>query len=206
LVPNERAGREATSDLHNAAEAAGGLLDRPVEVSPKLKDLSGIGKQVMATRPDGILLWLDAKPAGGLAKSLRAAGFKGQFAGPSRLQGAAFITHAGSAVEAFVLPSPVLDAASQSVAAEFAAAYQQRFGDEPDATTRMAYDAAVLLTELLRKSSDTPSRRAFPITGEQAGVSGSLKFDRSGNRLVPLELRQFRDGRITRFAGTNTHP
>ena len=200
LVPTERAGREATSDLRNAAEAAGCLLDRPVEVSPKLKDFSEIGKQVLATQPDGVLLWLEAPLAGGLAKSLRTAGFKGQFAGPSRLQSAGFAANAGSAAEGFVLPSPVLDAASQSIAARFAAVFRQRFAKEPDTTTRMAYDAAVLLTDLLRKSSDHPSRRAFPITSEQPGASGRLKFDRNGNRVVPLELLQFRDGRFTPLA------
>jgi ABC-type branched-subunit amino acid transport system substrate-binding protein len=209
LVPNERAGREAASDLRYAAEAAGCSLDRPVEVSPKLKDFSEIGKPVLATQPDGIVLWLDAPLAGGLVKSLRAAGFNGQLAGPGRLESAGFTTQAGKAAEGFVLPSPVRDAASQSVAARFAAEYRQQFGNEPDTTTRMAYDAAVLLTDLLRKSGDNPSRRAFPITGEQPGASGSLKFDRNGNRLVPLELLQFRDGRFIPFAGENAaafHP
>ena len=205
LVPTERAGREAASDLRNAAEAAGGLLDRPVEVSPKLKDFSEIGKQVLATQPDGVLLWLEAPLAGGLAKSLRAAGFKGQLAGPSRLQTAGFTSNAGGAAEGFLLPSPLLDPASQSVAARFAAVYRQRFGNEPDTTSRMAYDAAVLLTDLLRKSDDNPARPVFPITGEQPGASGSLKFDRNGNRLVPLELLQFRDGRFTPFAGKTAH-
>jgi ABC-type branched-subunit amino acid transport system substrate-binding protein len=205
LVPTERAGREAASDLCHAAEGSGCALDRPVEVSPKLNDFSEIGKKVLATQPDGILLWLEASLAGGVAKSLRAAGFKGQLAGPSRLQSDAFTSDADGAAEGFVLPSPVLDSASQSVASRFVAAYRQHFSNEPDTTARMAYDAAVLLTDLLRKSGDNPSRLAFPITSEQPGASGNLKFDRNGNRLVPLELLQFRDGRFTPFAGENSH-
>lgn len=203
LVPNERAGREATSDLRKAAQAAGCPLDKPVEVSPTLKDFSEIRKRVLATQPDGILLWLEATLAGGLAKSLRAAGFKGQFAGPSRLQTADFTHNTDGATEGFLLPSPILDPASQSVAARFAAVYRQHFRNEPDTTSRMAYDAAVLLTDLLRKSGDNRSRPVFPITSEQPGASGNLKFDRNGNRLVPLELLQFRDGRFTPFAGQN---
>jgi ABC-type branched-subunit amino acid transport system substrate-binding protein len=203
FVPCERAGREAASDHRHAAAAAVCLLDKPVEVSPKLTDFSEIVKQVRATQPDGILLWLDATLAGGLAKSLRAAGFKGQLAGPGRLQSAAFTTNAGCAADGFVLPTPVLDAASQSVATRFAAVHRQQFGDEPDATARAAYDAAVLLAGLLRTSADRPSRHTFPITSEHPGASGLLKFDRSGNRLVPLTLLQFRDGRLIPLADRN---
>jgi len=201
LVPSERAGREATRDLRQAAEAAGCLLDRLVEVSPKLNDFSETATHVLAAKPDGILLWLEAIPAGGLARSLRAAGFQGPLAGPSRLQSASFTVQAGSTAEGFVLPSPVLDFVNQSVAARFAAEYQQRFACEPDPTARLAYDATMLLTDLLRKSGDNPVRRAFPITSEQPGASGSLKFDGHGNRLVPLKLLQFRDGRFIPFAG-----
>jgi branched-chain amino acid transport system substrate-binding protein len=205
LVSTERAGREATSDLHQVAEAVSCLLDRPVEVSPKLKDFSEIGKQVMATQPDGILLWLDPTLAGTLTKSLRASGFTGQLAGPSRLQSTGFITNAGSATEGFLLPSPILDPASQSVAARFAVVYHHRFGDEPDATSRAAYDAVVLLADLLRKSGNNPPHLAFPITSEQLGASGRLKFDRNGNRIVPLELLKFREGCFTPFRGYNSH-
>ena len=206
LVSIGRAGRETARDLSQAGTATRSPLDRPVEVSPKLQDFSEITKQVLATRPDGILIWLEAKLAGRLAKSLRAAGFKGQFAGPSHFQSPIFTTNAGSAAEGFVLPSPVLDPVSQSVAARFAAVHRQQFGSEADRITRMAYDAAVLLTDQLRKSGANPSRSDFPIMSEQPGASGRLKFDRNGNRLVSLELLQFREGGFIRFASQNAQP
>jgi ABC-type branched-subunit amino acid transport system substrate-binding protein len=105
-----------------------------------------------------------------------------------------------------VLPSPVLDEASQPVAARFVAGYRQQFGSEPDPTAHLAYDAAVLLTDLLRKAGDPPSRRAFPIAGEQPGASGNLKFDRHGQRLVPLELRQCQKGCFVPFAKKDAPP
>jgi len=204
LVPTERPGRETTSDLRNAAEAEGRVLRRPVEVAWPLKDCSKIVQQVLAAQPDGILLWLDATRAGNLAKSLRAAGFTGRLAGPSRLQSTSFTASAGRAAEGFLLPSPVSDAVSKSTAAHFTSAYRQQFGEEPDATSRVAYDAAVLLTDLLRESGDTPPRHAFPIKRERPGASGCLKFDANGNRIVPLHLLQFRNGRFTPLAGPDS--
>ena len=197
FVPNERAGREATSDLRQAAATTSCALDDPIEVSPKLPDFSEITKRMLASQPDGILLWLEASVAGRLAKSLRAAGFKGQLAGPSRLQTADFITNAGPAAQGFVLPGSVLDAPSQSIAARFAAEYVRRFGSEPDPTARASYDAIGLLAYLLRKSGDHPARHLFPITNEQPGATGNLKFDRDGNRIVALARLEFRDGGFT---------
>ncbi len=197
FVPNERAGREATIDLRQAAVATSCALDDPIEVSAKLTDFSEITKRMLASQPDGILLWLEASLAGRLAKSLRAAGFTGQLAGPSRLQTTDFIANAGPAAQGFVLPGFVLDAPSQSVAARFAAEYARQFGSAPDPTARAAYDAVGLLADWLRKSGDQPARHLFPITSEQPGATGNLKFDRDGNRIVALARLQFRNGGFT---------
>lgn len=207
LVPTERAGREASEDLRKAAETAGALLDRFITVAPGLKDYGEIEKQVLAAQSDGVLLWLEVTLAGRLVKALRAAGFKGQFAGPGRLQSAMLVSSAGNAAEGVLLPSSVLDSASAATASRFAAAYRDRFAEEPDTMARVAFDAVVLLASLLRGGNEPP-HRAFPITSELAGASGWLKFDKSGNRLVPLELVQYRNGSFTPFTarGINDSP
>jgi hypothetical protein len=61
----------------------------------------------------------------------------------------------------------------------------------------MAYDAATLLVELLRKAGDGPTHRLFPLTTAVVGASGRLNFDRHGNRLVALSLQVCRQGCFT---------
>ena len=200
LVPSERAGREAANDLRKAAEAAGCSLREPVKIVPEVSDLSEARRAVLTGNPDGILIWLDPEPAGRLAKELRADGFGGRLAGPSRLRGAPFVAAAGEAARGFVLPAPVLDAPSLEVWARFAPAYRARFGLEPDATAALAYDAARLLVDLVRKSGEKPAYRSFPIAGQQPGASGNLRFSPSGDRRVPLELREYRDGTFAPLA------
>ncbi len=205
LTPVDRAGREAAKDLLEAAQIAGVHLNKPIQVSSRLGELPEVQKSVLASNPDGILLWLDPMLAGSMAKALRAAGFTGILAGPSRLDSANFKVGAGGAAEGFVMPSPMLDEDSRVLLARFTADYRRQFEAEPDLTARMAYDAGNILIEVLRKAGDHSSHQSFPLTSETPGASGRLKFDRSGGRIVPLELLEFRSGRFAPFAGKLTH-
>ncbi|MEK7684617.1 MAG: ABC transporter substrate-binding protein [Verrucomicrobiota bacterium] len=200
FVPEGRAGREAVRDLGKGAAKAKNKLTKSVEVPNKSADFLELSQQMLQAKPDAILLWLDSDPAGRLAKSLRTSGFAGLLAGPGRLRSGAFVDAAGSAAENFVVPAMVIDEASRELSKSFAAAFRKQFGSEPDATAAMAYDAAGLLIGILRKPGEESLHRAFPLTGSVPGASGSLRFDRDGNRLVTLILLACREGRFTPFA------
>ena len=199
LVPDERAGRETAKDLRKSAEAAGCRLDNPIQVPAGLADFTAVLKLVLAARPDGILLWHNPATAGRLAKSLRAAGYAGHFAGPDRLQNPDFVWAAGEAAQGVVCPQPVLDYASQLIHDQFAVDYRRRFESAPTLTACLAYDAARLLIDMLRTAGEQPPYRAFPLRREQPGASGRLKFDPAGNRIFPLELVVFQSGHFARF-------
>jgi len=205
-VPDERAGREVAGDLRKAAQASQAQLDKIIEVSPKLTNVASLVKSLLQAQPGAILLWLDPAPAGRLAKALREAGFAGTLAGPGRLRSAAFVASAGSAAEGVVVPGVVMDKASQAAQGRFAAAYRQRFGADPDLTATMAYDAATLLVELLRKAGDQPPHRVFPLTPGPVGASGNLQFDQNGNRLAALNLLMCRQGRFTPLPQQTARP
>lgn len=99
-----------------------------------------------------------------------------------------------------------MDEASEAVYGRFAADYRQRFGADADATAAMAYDASVLLAGLLRQAGDEPPRRLFPLTTTVAGASGSLEFDRNGNRLSALNLLVCRRGCFAPLAQPAARP
>jgi ABC-type branched-subunit amino acid transport system substrate-binding protein len=206
LVPEERAGRETAKDLRKSAEAAGCRLDNPVPVPSGLSDFAAVLKSVLATKPEGILLWHDPIIAGRLAKSLRTAGYAGQVAGPDRLQNPDFVWAAGDAAQGVMCPQPVLDRASQIIHDRFAADYHRRFASAPTLTASLAYDAAQLLIDVLRAAGEQPAYRAFPLRHEQPGASGSLNFDPAGNRIVPLELVVFQSGHFARFISESNSP
>ncbi|MBI4327066.1 MAG: amino acid ABC transporter substrate-binding protein, partial [Chloroflexi bacterium] len=201
FVPEGRAGREAVRDLEKAAAIARYKFIKSVEIPDKSADFQELSQQMLQAKPDAILLWLNSDPAGRLAMALSTAGFAGLLAGPGRLRSGAFVDGAGNAAENFVVPGMVVDKASRELSGSFAAAFRQQFGSEPDPTAAMAYDAAGLLSGILRKSGEESVHRAFPLTGSMPGASGSLRFDGDGNRIVALSLLVCREGRFKPIAG-----
>jgi branched-chain amino acid transport system substrate-binding protein len=202
VVPGARAGREATRDLEAAARATGCVLQKPVEVTTNLTAAGTLVRQVLTNQPDGVLLWLDPAPAGRLASLLRAAGFAGRLAGPDQLQSDEFLQAAGPAAEGVVLPTVVRDESSRAVLARFGADYRNRYQSGPDISAALAYDAALLLTHILRKSGTETPHRAFPLVETLPGASGSLAFDREGNRKVTLNLLVCHNGKFTILPAT----
>lgn len=200
LVPPERPGREAASDLAKAAAKAGGLLDKTMALAPLLGNWNDLCQDLLVRKPDGILLWLDPVVAGKAVKSLRQAGYGGVLAGPSHLQGSAFGTEAGSAAEGFLLPAIAQDEASQAVRRDFEADFQVRHGTVPDVTAARARDAVALLLAGLSQAGED-SFRAFPPAHSKPGASGPLQFERGGNRVAKLELLEFQNGRFGKYSG-----
>jgi len=201
VVPVGRAGREVTSDLKEAAASSGCSLMKTIEVNPAFTNTARLAKQILAIRPDAVLLWLHPAMAGAVAKSLRVAGFAGTLAGPGRLRSAEFATAAGDAINGLVVPSPVLEGNAATAFKEFADAFRQRFGHEPDTAAAMSYDAARLLIRILRQTGPRPAHEAFPIGVSHAGATGVLTFDTQGNRKVNLQLLEARGGK---FISANT--
>jgi ABC-type branched-subunit amino acid transport system substrate-binding protein len=202
-VPDGRAGREAERDLQAAADAAGCSLASPVRVVPRLTNLAATAQQILAGKPEAVLLWLEPVPAGQVAQALRAGGFAGTLAGPGRLASGDFATSAGDAAEGVIIPAICRDPASERVFARFVAGYRARFGGAPDATAALAYDAARLLIARLRQPGSSRPPQLFSPAEPLPGASGPLQFDQSGHRLVQLELLVARGGRFEPLASIN---
>ncbi len=186
FVPEGRPGREAARDL---AEGGGSAIVRVVEVSapPSPRRLREL---LSEARAGGALLWLDAAPAARLAVSLRGAGFTGALAGPMRLGSPSFASDAAGAAEGFVVP-----AFPPGGSPDFARRFRALHGEDPTPAASLAHDATALLVGLLARPGGA-ARDAFPLSTPFDGATGSLRFDRSGNRIVSLEPRRWRGGRL----------
>jgi ABC-type branched-subunit amino acid transport system substrate-binding protein len=194
VVPGGRAGRPAARDLMAAARDAGCQLIQPIEADAEDLAAGRLSDRLLKFHPDAVLLWLDGEPAAQLARRLRAAGFKGTLAGPGWLRSAGFVARAGGAAEGVVVPAVRLTPDEERNREGFAADFRRHFGREPDPTAAMACDAAALLVRLLLASGTRPAHVAFPVVAAVRGVTGKLRFDRDGNRLVSLRLMRCRAG------------
>jgi ABC-type branched-subunit amino acid transport system substrate-binding protein len=203
VVADRRAGREAARDLGETATNSGCILDKIIEVNLSFTNMTKLGKKILMTHPDAVLLWLDPATAGKLAKALRTAGFTGTLAGPGRLRAADFAITAGDAMEGFVVSALILEPDAATAFQRFTAAFRGRFGHEPDATATAAYDATTLLIHILRQSGGRPAHEAFPINFSFIGASGILVFDSQGNRKVNLQLLTAHGGRFLPAGANN---
>ncbi|MBI4664712.1 MAG: amino acid ABC transporter substrate-binding protein, partial [Verrucomicrobia bacterium] len=200
IVPEGRAGRETSRDLMSAARNARCSLDEPVALSQPPIDWRPLLKMLLANRPDGILVWMEARRGGHLVRSLRDAGFGGLLAGPESLQSRTFLQSTGPAAEGFVIPVIVPTDESRRRTRIFSEAHRRQFGSEPDFTATMAHDAAALLIQLSLATPHGPPFGWFPLQGRFAGASGELEFDGNGNRILRLGLCERRNGRFVPLA------
>jgi len=194
IVPPGRSGREISIDLKTAALVAGCFLEQTVEFAATNSETRIT--QAITTNTPGVLVWLDPKPAAQCVNALKRAGFAGAVAGPIRLHTPEFVAGASNSLEGFVLPGLLLGEASQQRFQAFQTVFRNQFKKEPDITAAFAFDAAVLLIQILRTTEPDALPRTFPLDFTLPGVSGILTFDAEGNRKVALQLLVFDHGKF----------
>lgn len=203
VVPEGRAGREVSSDLRQAAQGFPVSLEEALALHRASANAAELVTQVLRTGPAGVLIWLAPLPAAKFAGSLRAAGYRGILAGPSRLQSREFIEAAGSALDGFIIPAIAGDAEGNSRWRAFETAFQRRWGHPPDALAAMSYDATALLAHLLQQPEFRAPPHRLASTFSWPGATGELRFDANGHRQTKLELCQGRRDRFVPLSKSN---
>jgi len=198
IVPADRAGREATKDLRLAAKDGSCDIANVVGVSASTPDPAALVAQAVRGNPEGLLIWLEPALAGRLAQAARESGYAGVLAGPGRLCGPAFLRAAGPAAEGFWTTRPVLSPASVTRREKFILAWGEEYTAGPDPAAAVAADAFVLLASVVREAGSRPAFALMPPKGERPGITGTLKFDALGNRVVELEAVVAREGKFGR--------
>jgi branched-chain amino acid transport system substrate-binding protein len=80
----------------------------------------------------------------------------------------------------------------------FVDAYRARFGAVPDSVGALAYDAARLLADAIRRAGSTAGpriREALAATKNFPGVTGNLTFDLERNPVKPITILRIENGR-----------
>jgi len=164
------------------------------------KDFTGQLTKILQTEPE-VLLLAASEVAGGLvAKQARQLGFEGVIAGGAAMATPKFIETAAEAAEGvyFTTPYPGNDANDQTRA--FAAAYKERWGEDPEFHGANTYDGTnLLLTAMENADPLTPENIAaemHKICGYQ-GVLGEFCYDENGEGIKLTNLGIIKDGQLT---------
>jgi branched-chain amino acid transport system substrate-binding protein len=84
--------------------------------------------------------------------------------------------------------------------ASFVQNYETKYGERPDALAGLAYDAAMVLFDAMRRAGTTESqalRDAIASTTNFAGVSGTITIGPDRNAIKPLVVVEVRGGQFT---------
>ena len=164
------------------------------------KDFTGQLTKIMASQPE-VLLLADSEVAGGLvAKQARQLGFEGVIAGGVAMGSAKFLETAGDAAEGvyFTAAYPGNEANDQTKA--FAAAFETRWGLEPEFHNANTYD----LTQVLFIAMEN----AHPLTPENVAaemhkvcdyqsLQGKMCIDETGESLTTSLVGVIKNGQLT---------
>ena len=79
---------------------------------------------------------------------------------------------------------------------KFTKEYYEHYGDSPDLAAAYAYDGMNLLIEAIKEVGfDREKIQMFLTQINYTGVTGSIHFDKMGNRMSPVELVEIKNGK-----------
>jgi ABC-type branched-subunit amino acid transport system substrate-binding protein len=206
MIPIGRSGRSILRDLETAAHKSAAHLDQVLEAGESRAALAPQVHSIVSSAPGGVLVWLPPSQAGTVVAALRASGYGGLLAGASPIDSPEFAAAAGAAASGVWAAGFRADLDSLARAERFRRQFQRQYGVFPDSSAAAAFDASRVLIETLRGAQKGAGDRQFPITLPIYGVTGILRFDKSGNRTGELQVLTFQEGRFIPLPHSDPQP
>jgi branched-chain amino acid transport system substrate-binding protein len=209
VYTTDASGRTGEQAVKAALGAVPGMsLAAEQSYAPDALDVTPQLQQVMAARPQALVVWSTGTPAGVAFKAIQQLGVRVPVATTNGNLANAFLRRiADFQPETLLIPAttdfwwPRLPASSAQHRAEDAyhRAYQQRFGSSPDFGPGVAYDVIHLLAEALRTSGAKPAALRSSLERERGvvGVVGTYHFsptDHRGLTIADVDIMMVRNG------------
>jgi branched-chain amino acid transport system substrate-binding protein len=165
-----------------------------VELPGEDADVAASVAQVLASRPQRLVVVAPPRLGARLVRAARAAGFEGRVLGGPGLARRAFARAAGDYAEGVLAPSlaePLLDSA-------FSRAYEARWGEPADAAAALGGDAVRIVAAAVRQAGLNRARirDAVRALAPWAGASGRVRWDPRGRNERRADLAIWRHGRL----------
>jgi branched-chain amino acid transport system substrate-binding protein len=176
-----------------------------VQQSPYTRETNDFRSQletIRSSNPELILVAGLYKAAGVVAKQARELGITTQLLGGDGVFSQQYITLAGEAAEGTLVTSPFVFELGGEGAAEFAAAFRERWNRDPDAWSALSYDAFQLIVEALGKegiSREGVLRYMKKINSPETayeGITGRTFFDEHGDSRRPVQVAVVKGGKF----------
>jgi branched-chain amino acid transport system substrate-binding protein len=166
------------------------------------KDFRAQLTAIKAAGAEGILHSGNYTEGALICKQARALGFTGPIFGGDAWEGPEFVAIGGAAVEGTYYSTHASNESEEPAMKAFVARYQKRWGELPNSTTTLGYEAATLLFDAMKRAGTTDSaavRDAIAATKNFPGVTGGITIDEKRNASKPAMIVVIRDGKAKFF-------
>jgi len=163
------------------------------------KDFRAQITAIKAAGAEGILHSGNYTEGALICKQARALGFTGPIFGGDAWEGPEFLAIGGAAVEGTYYSTHASNESDAPAMKAFVARYQKRWGELPNATTTLGYEAAILLFDGLKRAGTTDSkalRDALAATKNFPGVTGPITIDEKRNAAKSATIVVVKDGKF----------
>lgn len=169
------------------------------------KDFTGQINNIIKGNPDVLLFGGSEVASGLIAKQARQLGFKGQLAGGSAIGTPKFIETAGNdSAEGVIFTNAYISNDKNEQTKTFAAAYKEKWNEEPESHGAKGYDGAQLLIKALEAScanmsSEEVAKQLHAIKG-YAGLQGTMTVQQNGEMIDATSVGIIKGGKLTQLS------
>jgi branched-chain amino acid transport system substrate-binding protein len=189
-----------STDFKTAFEKMGGKIVKEQSYGKDDKDFRGALTAIKAANPQAILVPGYYSDAGSIAKQARELGITVPLLGGDGWDSQDLFNTGGDAVNGCYFSDHMSIDNPNPTVQKFVSAFQAKYGHKPDALAALAYDAANLMFDSMRRAKSLTSsdiRDAIAATKDYQGVTGSITMDADRNAskpavIIKVENKQFK--------------
>ncbi len=177
-------GKGVGDTVAKEAKAKGIKVDEQGLDGTSTKNYGPIAQKIAASGDQALFYGGYDAQAALLAKSLKAAGFKGLTVGGNGIKSSVFTKGSGTAGNGWYMTCGCQDATVAPAAKSFAAAYQAKFNTPPSTYSPEAYDATNLLIQAIKDAGANPTKASVEAkvsATDYKGITAEIKFQSDGD-------------------------
>lgn len=161
--------------------------------------------KIIAAKPDLIYIPDYYNDVALIAKQARELGFKGYFVGGDGWDSPKLTEIGGAAIEGGFFTNHFSKDDQRPIVQEFVKKYKEKFGKDPDALAALAYDAAYIMFDAIKRAGSTVGEKikeALKNTNINV-ASGLVKFDEKRNPIKSAVIIQIKNGQQVYYITVN---
>ncbi len=188
--------------FRSSFEALGGRVVAWETYTTGDRDFSSQLTNIRAANPDVLFLPNYYSEVPLQVQQARRLGIGARILGSDSWGSAELLTLGGADMEGLFFTTHYAPDIATPVAREFISAYEARYGNTPDDVAALTYDSMQLLFQALQKAGRVDReavRNALASITDFEGVTGSMRFEGTGDPVKSAVIIQIRDGKFTYY-------